>query len=201
MVNLVNGEKPGAAYYVVVAILTVLALGGLFVVPLTVAANPEGADKFEVISSCFSFSLAIFVGLIWMSDILGFIYGVRRPYFKGGKAGPWIRLNEPNTSSLRAAILGSLVVFLLTIWGFAVIFLVLSSRDSSAFSKGRINIFSALYFSFLTATTVGCGDPVPISGLARFFAVMEVLFGLFFLSSIFSVIAAGASRFSSREPR
>ena len=44
-------------------------------------------------------------------------------------------------------------------------------------SSGKIShdMFDALYFSFVTWTTVGYGDLIPSGGLSRFFAVFEAL--------------------------
>jgi voltage-gated potassium channel Kch len=53
-----------------------------------------------------------------------------------------------------------------------------------------------LYFSFVTLTTVGYGDLSPAGGLARAFAVTEMLVGQIYLVTIVSLIVSnlGAAR-------
>ena len=48
----------------------------------------------------------------------------------------------------------------------------------------------ALYFSFVTLCTVGYGDILPVSDVARTFAVVEMLIGQIYLVTIVSLIVA-----------
>jgi hypothetical protein len=42
--------------------------------------------------------------------------------------------------------------------------------------------FQALYFSFITLSTIGYGDVVPVSKVARMLAIVEAVFGLFYMT-------------------
>ena len=42
--------------------------------------------------------------------------------------------------------------------------------------------FNALYFSFITLSTVGFGDIVPVSSMARMLAITEAVFGMFYVT-------------------
>jgi hypothetical protein len=57
--------------------------------------------------------------------------------------------------------------------------------------------FEALYFSFVTLTTVGYGDIIPVSNAARMLAVTEAATGLFFVAVL---IARLVSHYSRNEP-
>jgi ion channel len=45
-----------------------------------------------------------------------------------------------------------------------------------------MNGFNAFYFSFVTLSTAGYGDIVPVSRMARMLAVMESVTGLFYVA-------------------
>jgi voltage-gated potassium channel len=60
---------------------------------------------------------------------------------------------------------------------FALIYFVLNKRSPRKHFKGLINNpwFDMLYFSTVTQSTVGYGDIVPISKLARGIAIVQLL--------------------------
>lgn len=91
---------------------------------------------------------------------------------------------------LCAAISGFLIVGLT--WSLA--YLALARFNPAAFnlpagsagSPTGLDNFSAFYFSFITLCTVGYGDITPASNGARMLAVMEAIFGLFYMAVIIS---------------
>jgi voltage-gated potassium channel len=50
--------------------------------------------------------------------------------------------------------------------------------------------FTALYFSLITLCTVGYGDIVPVSGMARAMAMMEATVGVFYIATVISRLVA-----------
>lgn len=46
------------------------------------------------------------------------------------------------------------------------------------------NLFDFIYFSFITITTVGYGDIIPINVVAKVLTILEVLIGISFVSLI-----------------
>jgi len=55
---------------------------------------------------------------------------------------------------------------------------------------GTMDGFTALYFSFITLSTVGYGDIAPVSKAARMLAPMEAVVGLFYVAVLISRLVA-----------
>jgi Ion channel len=64
-------------------------------------------------------------------------------------------------------------------------------------SSHSMNNFNALYFSFTTLSTVGYGDIIPVSGVARMLAMVEAVFGMFYVTLL---IARLVSLYSVNAP-
>jgi hypothetical protein len=64
-------------------------------------------------------------------------------------------------------------------------------------SGESMNGFTGLYFSFITLSTVGYGDIIPVSGVARMLAIVEAMFGMFYVTLL---IARLVSLYSSKSP-
>lgn len=87
-------------------------------------------------------------------------------------------------------ILGAVVTYLLAAVAFAQVFLILELLDEGAFRglsdatlADRPELSNALlYFSFVCITTMGYGDIVPVTNIARSLAVMEGVFGQLYLA-------------------
>lgn len=74
---------------------------------------------------------------------------------------------------------------------FSVLVFFVEKRAGTEFSS----FGSTLYWMIVTTTTTGYGDLTPHTGLGRFFAVIVMILGIFFMSSITATIA---SRFVER---
>ena len=88
------------------------------------------------------------------------------------------------------------------LWSFAYILVDRLIPNSFVFTVGPVsshsmNNFNALYFSFTTLSTVGYGDIVPLSGVARMLAMVEAVFGMFYVTLL---IARLVSLYSSKGP-
>jgi Ion channel len=88
------------------------------------------------------------------------------------------------------------------LWSFAYILVDRLVPDSFVFTVGPVsshsmNNFNALYFSFTTLSTVGYGDIIPVSGVARMLAMVEAVFGMFYVTLL---IARLVSLYSFKGP-
>jgi hypothetical protein len=74
-------------------------------------------------------------------------------------------------------------------YAFALAYAWLSSVNSHAFNV-PVGLGTAFYYSVMTIATVGYGDILPVSAIARAIAVVEVMVGLLYAVLVLSVIAA-----------
>jgi voltage-gated potassium channel len=105
-----------------------------------------------------------------------------------------------NSEVLCAAVAG----YLLSGLAWSLAYALLGRLDPSSFvftlgpkSSQSMNGFTGLYFSFITLTTVGYGDIVPVSEVARMLAIVEAMFGMFYMALL---IARLVSLYSSKSP-
>lgn len=84
-------------------------------------------------------------------------------------------------------IIGSICIYLLLGLAWATLYLLILELLPEAFNgleakPWLTNLFNALYFSFITLTTVGYGDISPQLPVAQFFVFMESIVGSFYLA-------------------
>jgi hypothetical protein len=83
----------------------------------------------------------------------------------------------------------SLYVLLGLIW--TILYLLLIQLDPTAFSgieagNWKQNFSQVAYYSFVTLTTLGYGDILPVNKVAQFFVYMEAIVGVFYMAIIVS---------------
>jgi Ion channel len=94
-----------------------------------------------------------------------------------------VRAPRVDFGVLCAAVATYLMLGLL--WSLSYILVDRLVPNSFVFTVGpshSINNFTALYFSFITLSTVGYGDIIPVSGVARMLAMVEAVFGMFYVT-------------------
>lgn len=110
-----------------------------------------------------------------------------------------LRAPSVNVEVLCAAI--SVYLLLGILWGFAYMLVAEQIPGSFVFVAGNAGRemvgFEAIYFSFVTLSTVGYGDVVPSSNVSRMLAIMEATIGMFYVTVL---IARLVSLYSSQRP-
>lgn len=87
--------------------------------------------------------------------------------------------------------IGSLSLYLLLGLMWTMIYLFLFEMDPTAFSgieagTWKQNFSQMAYYSFVTLTTLGYGDILPVNKVAQFFVFMEAIIGVFYMAIIVS---------------
>lgn len=100
-----------------------------------------------------------------------------------------LRAPRVNSEVLFAGIVTYLMLGL--IWGFAYLLVQVLAPGSFAYTPGgasgqALTGFNAFYFSFVTLSTVGYGDFVPVSPVARTLAMTEAMTGTLYLAILIS---------------
>ena len=88
-----------------------------------------------------------------------------------------------------------MIKFLLLGFIWAIFYLLILEVTPTSFSGIELttwkeNLPEVMYFSFVTLTTLGYGDVLPISPLARFLVYMEAIVGVFYMAIVVSSLVS-----------
>ncbi len=100
-----------------------------------------------------------------------------------GTTGVFLFLFREKELSLLQFLFNMIALILLTITIFSFVYAIQPQGQNTMVDNGvptELTFNDALYFSTVTITTLGYGDIAP-RGFFRFFAMIEVLLGLFYL--------------------
>ncbi len=117
-----------------------------------------------------------------------------------------LRMPEVNFETICAAISAYLMIGVL--WGLIYAFVENMHPGSFVFTVGhatdrRMSGMNGIYFSFVTLATVGYGDIIPLSPMARTLAVIEAMCGMFYITVLIARLVAvysSSKRTLPREP-
>ena len=95
------------------------------------------------------------------------------------------------------SIIGSICIFLLLGLIGTVLYLLVAELLPMSFTgldgqRWQDNFPDLIYFSFVTLTTLGFGDLLPISPIARFLVYMEAIVGVFYMAIVVSSLVGSA---------
>ena len=99
-------------------------------------------------------------------------------------------------------IVGAICIYMMLSLIWAILYLILAEAVPGAFNglpqaPWLDNFSTAIYFSFVTITTLGYGDISPAMPLARFLVYMEAIIGVFYMAIL--VASLIGVRMSDRE--
>ena len=102
------------------------------------------------------------------------------------------------------SIIGSICIFLLLGLIWVLLYLLLIEFSPQSFSgfdglSWKENLSDTIYFSFVTITTLGFGEILPVSPIARFLVYMEAIVGVFYMAIVVSSLV-GAGITDSQKP-
>ncbi len=104
-------------------------------------------------------------------------------------------LRSPQVTGEVLCAAAAVYLMLAILWAFAYLLVELLVPHSFVFTVGpagnrALTGFEAVYFSFGTMTTVGYGDIIPVSRLARMTAMLEATSGLFYVTMLIARLVA-----------
>jgi hypothetical protein len=157
------------------------ALGGIARVLMPPAASPEMQTNALLLVMA---ALAVLV-IIFIIDAVTLLT----------ETGVLFRTFATRMVSRVVPIFSFVVVFFFVVVVFATFYAVLDRFSGVAnFSVGgearAMNFPEAMYFSFVTLSTIGYGDITPLSQVARLIVVGEIIFGVVLMLFAFAEIAA-----------
>jgi voltage-gated potassium channel len=123
--------------------------------------------------------------------------------FYNVKVPPWLADISPIQEDMEGllVIIVMLLGYFFTIYAFGVAYIFMSAVDQNAFSSARtLSLIDGMYFSVVTAATVGYGDIVPVSNPARIGVIIEIILSLLYVVFLFSV-ASSYGRESNKKPQ
>ncbi len=89
---------------------------------------------------------------------------------------------------------GGICVYFLIGFVWALLYGIVASFDPQAFSQpliGRESYSRVIYFSFVTLTTLGYGDILPVSPLATMLTNLEAIIGQMYPAILISILVGG----------
>ena len=89
---------------------------------------------------------------------------------------------------------GGICVYFLIGFVWALFYGIVASFDPQAFSQpliGRESYSRVIYFSFVTLTTLGYGDIIPVSPLATMLTNLEAIIGQMYPAILISILVGG----------
>lgn len=177
-----------------IPILFVMGLFYLFVVPVIAILNYEKSQFFEL-----GFGLFMLAQLIILNLELGYIVikcfyqlDSDRDSLIFGRlplSGDDNNVKVSNSKSPRVVVV-CFLCYLMTIYVFAIGYMYISGFDHDAFNTGKpLGVLDSIYFSIVTATTVGFGEIHPTSIGAKLLVMSEIIIGLLYVVVMFSSIS------------
>jgi len=93
---------------------------------------------------------------------------------------------SPSILMWLAIVMHAVPAYFLLGGSFAEIYGIIAANDANAFSVASPGTYDLLYFSLVTQSTVGFGDIVPRSDMARAFVCLQIVTG-----QVFNIVALG----------
>jgi hypothetical protein len=170
----------------------------LFVFPALVASETIPLSAASIAFAAFLFAQFWMLTAVLTYSSASQIYGFRTRVLFKFLVPPSTRRQQAEFGPLGAIVL-CVFSYLLTVYGFGIAYAFVSHSDPKAFNAGPLTLFDSVYFSLITAATIGYGDITPVSRAARAFVMAEVLVTLLYAIFLLSMLG-GALRDRRESP-
>jgi len=161
----------------------------LFVFPALVANQTFPPNKFGIGFAAFLYIQFWMLPAEFAYESAVQIYNLKRKQLFKFLDIPYKPKRSLKRRSFRSIIISCFISYGFTLYGYAIFYTFLSHINVKSFNIGKLGVFDAIYFSLITATTVGFGDIFPTSVIAKLAVMTEIVIGLFYAIFFFSIIA------------
>ena len=174
----------------VLLVIGVFFLFYLIILPLIDAISPHEYGVARV-------SLGIFVlAFLFLVSVAMAVESTKAFYSIGAEKNRQvkiflIKIKKLKDKSLGVDAPGALISMILSYiffnYIFSVFYIFLSHVDNHSFSTdGPLSIIDGIFFSVVTATTIGYGDVYPETGIAKLSVLFQILISMFYAVVLFS---------------
>jgi len=157
----------------------------LFVLPMYVALHAIDSNALAITFSAFLLVQVFMLTIEYAYEAAATFYNFKRKVL-------FLILRHPYPATLDVfrgnfAISRMFISHFLFVYAFSVLYVYISAIDPSSFSTGRpLSVSDGIYFSAVTAATVGYGDIATTTSVARVVTIIQIYVSLFYAVSIFA---------------
>jgi voltage-gated potassium channel len=173
---------------IIMFILVLLSVFCLFVLPALAATKSIAVPTWGWVFIAFLYLQLWMLVAEFAYEYAAAFYGWKRRYLLPFASSNWKiipgKVDIPST-----IIVKMLQSYLYTVYGYGIAYVFLSNYATAAFNVPQLSLIDGVYFSLITASTVGYGDMFPITSLTRLLVMSEILISLIYGIFLFSVAA------------
>ncbi|WP_459556696.1 potassium channel family protein [Lacunimicrobium album] len=165
----------------------------LFILPPMIAFSDDHRQAWVIILSLFVYvQIWILIGS-GLSRITNEVYGV--PIGVVERYHRWRGHSRRVTGRVTISELVTIciLVWLLLIYGFAVLYAYLHKYVDNAFSQDELTFLDLIYFSMVTSATIGYGDIAPKASASKCIVMIQIFVSFLFTLFVVSAVASKAT--------
>lgn len=181
---------------VILTLLTAAVIFYLFVLPALTATAQVDLTWYSIAFGVFLYVQIWLLVFEYLYMVIARIYGFRKEYLFLGtiyavmdRSADISKTALRTTESLAYVIFIAFIAWALAIYGFALAYTFTQTLQPDSFTQSGLSLFDFLYFSVVTAATVGYGDIAPKSTIAKLIVMAEISFSYLYTVFILAILA------------
>lgn len=187
--------------WVLFPILGVASIFYLFVVPALTATGQIELTWQSIAFGVFLYAQLWLLVLEYLYSVVASLYGFERKHLfmlslmhtDASRLGLISERVLEEKASLSYVVFVAFIAWAFAIYGFAVAYSFAQTLDTDSFTQTGLTLLDFLYFSVVTAATVGYGDIAPKSAAAKIIVIAEIAFSYLYTVFILAILANEAA--------